>query len=198
VQYHTAAEALEAATSELAAKDARIAELEAREPDIEALRLSHDAYVRRLAACEAELAEAQAHIDGLEGEPTKALAMKWKARAEQAEAELATLEAEFARTMDTHNQYVTAKEAELATVRAALREATRAVKAAHKELNDHDCECSYCDPDITATPPRRTPELEPAQEGERLEWVPGHWLRIRKVKPRPVNDDDTPDATEGK
>jgi cytochrome c556 len=51
-----------------------------------------DPYMRcreLLAAREAELAEAQAHIDGLEGEPTKALAMKWKARAEQAEAELA-------------------------------------------------------------------------------------------------------------
>jgi hypothetical protein len=49
------------------------------------------AWHQQKAALEAELAEAQARIDGLEGEPTKALAMKWKARAEKAEAELATV-----------------------------------------------------------------------------------------------------------
>jgi DNA repair exonuclease SbcCD ATPase subunit len=114
----------------LAAKDARIAELEA-----DWVRVSR-IHAEVLAAREAELAEAQAHIDGLEGEPTKALAMKWKARAEQAEAELANLHVAARKLAASFNRVditLAAREAELATVRAGAAQAEAELATVREE-----------------------------------------------------------------
>jgi DNA repair exonuclease SbcCD ATPase subunit len=128
-----------------------------------------------LAECDevkAELAEAQAHIDGLEGEPTKALAMKWKARAEQAEAELATVREEAEKWRSAASvlcgahigvPQATCPVCELATLRGAL-EAIRAsvvvplMTSEAKRLRN--AVVNEIDAALTATPPHRTPEGE--------------------------------------
>jgi hypothetical protein len=114
VQYHTAAEALEAATAALAAKDARIAELEGQ---VASCCTDHAALTERavtaenqrdefarvalgnaevVAVREAELATAQADCAlwmGREAEQRDS-AMHERIHREQAEAELATVQAE--------------------------------------------------------------------------------------------------------
>jgi chromosome segregation ATPase len=179
----------------LAAKDARIAELEA-----DWVRVSR-IHAEVLAAREAELAEAQAHIDGLEGEPTKALAMKWKARAEQAEAELANLHVAARKLAASFNRVditLAAREAELATVRAGAAQAEAELATVREEAEKWRSAASVlCGAHIGVPQAIRASVVVPLMTSE-----------AKRLRNAVVNEIDaaltatpprrTPDATEGK
>jgi hypothetical protein len=188
MQYHTAAEALEAATSELAAKDARIAELEvAKYPGCKLLSLGDACSCkicdleRRLAARDAELAALRQGIDealNITGyddndrikEVAQAQERKLKYCGElREEAEKWRSAASVLCGAHIGVPQATCPVCELATLRGALEEA--------RQWRRHRTDCHVyvpngggctCDHDerlaridaALATPPRRTPKGE--------------------------------------
>jgi chromosome segregation ATPase len=160
MQYHTAAEALEAATSELAKAKASIAELKAK----------GSALMDELGDAQRNAAQAEAAWDAFHADIAGLRIAYDDLRAELAEVNKAVGqyrddESQARAVLANWDKAEREWKAELATVRVALEtygDHLSICDAAHG--SEEDCDCGY-DAAISAlaTPPRRTPD---ATEGE--------------------------------